>query len=167
MSSELFHLEKPAGEKDLDYADSPDSWISAMPNYDDEIEFDEDSPELDEEFFHNAVHRINGRIVPQRKSPTDPIDPEVQAFMKSITPLIQMEPDILGGMPVFKNTLVPVKRMFDYLLAGKPLGDFLADYPTVSNDTAIGVLENDATLFYEAISKALDSTATPSSSLSK
>ncbi|MYM92947.1 DUF433 domain-containing protein [Rugamonas sp. FT81W] len=83
--------------------------------------------------------------------------------MKSITPLVQMEPDILGGMPVFKGTLVPIKRMFDYLLAGKPMDDFLADYPTVSHDMATGVLENDATLFYEAISKAIDSAAMPSS----
>jgi len=39
--------------------------------------------------------------------------------MKSITPLVQMEPHILGEMPVFKDTLVPIKRMFDYLLAGR------------------------------------------------
>ncbi|MQA39369.1 DUF433 domain-containing protein [Rugamonas sp. FT29W] len=83
--------------------------------------------------------------------------------MKAITPLVQMEPDILGGMPVFKSTLVPIKRMFAYLLTGKPMADFLADYPSVSRDTAIGVLENDATLFYEAISKAIDSAAMPSS----
>ncbi|MBV6323615.1 DUF433 domain-containing protein [Duganella sp. HSC-15S17] len=134
-----------------------------MPNYDDEIEFDEDSPELDSEFFNNAVHRIHGRIVPPRKSPADPVDPEVLAYMKSITPLVQMEPEILGGMPVFKNTVVPIKRMFDYLLAGKPMDDFLADNPSVSRATAIGVLENDATLFYEAISKAMDSAAMPSS----
>ncbi|MQA19456.1 DUF433 domain-containing protein [Rugamonas sp. FT103W] len=83
--------------------------------------------------------------------------------MKSITPLVQMEPDILGGMPVFKNTLVPIKRMFDYLLADKPMDDFLADYPSVSRDMAVGVRDNATTLFYEAISKAIDSAAMPSS----
>lgn len=163
MSSELFHLEKPAGEKASDYLERPDSWINAMPNHDDEIEFDEDCPELNPQYFSDAVHRIHGRVVPPRRSPNDPIDPEVLAFMKSITPLVQMEPDILGGMPVFKGTLVPIKRMFDYLLAGKPMDDFLADYPSVSRDMATGVLENDATLFYEAISKAIDSAAMPSS----
>lgn len=81
--------------------------------------------------------------------------------MKSITPLVQMEPDILSGMPVFKDTLVPIKRMFDYLLAGKSIDEFLDEYPTVSRDTAAGVLHSDATLFYEAISKAIDSTAAP------
>ncbi|MYN15579.1 DUF433 domain-containing protein [Rugamonas sp. FT107W] len=79
------------------------------------------------------------------------------AFRKSITPLVQMEPDILGGMPVFKGTLAPIKRLFDYLLAGKPMDDFLADYPAVSRDMTTGVPENDATLLYEAISKAIDS----------
>ncbi|RFP19586.1 DUF433 domain-containing protein [Duganella sp. BJB475] len=83
--------------------------------------------------------------------------------MKSITPLVQMEPDVLGGIPVFKGTQVPIKRMFDYLLAGKPLDDFLADYPSVSLDMAIGVRDNATTLFYEDISKAMDSAAIPSS----
>jgi len=147
----------------MDYLERPDSWINAMPNHDDEIAFDEDCPELDPQYFIGAVHRIHGRIVPPRESPNDPIDPEVLAFRKSITPLVQMKPDILGGMPVFKGTLVPIKRMFDYLLAGKPMDDFLADYPAVSRDMATGVLENDATLFYEAISKAIDSAAMPSS----
>jgi uncharacterized protein (DUF433 family) len=74
-----------------------------------------------------------------------------------------MEPGILGGMPVFRGTLVPVKRMFDYLLAGKTIDDFLRDAPAVSRDTALTVLESDATLFYEDISKAIDSAAMPSS----
>ncbi|MTV36862.1 DUF433 domain-containing protein [Duganella radicis] len=66
-----------------------------------------------------------------------------------------MEPEILGGMPVFKDTLVPIKCMFDYLLARKSMSDFLRDYPSVPEATARAVLENDATLFYEEISKRL------------
>lgn len=77
--------------------------------------------------------------------------------------MVQMEPDILGGMPVFKDTLVPIKRMFDYLLARKTMDDFLRDNPTVSRDTATNVLESDATLFYEDISKAIESAATSTS----
>ena len=83
--------------------------------------------------------------------------------MKSITPWVQMEPEILGGMPVFRNTLVPIKHLFDYLLAGKTMDDFLKDFPTVSRETATTALESDATLFYESISKAMDSAAMPSS----
>ena len=140
-------------------SDEPASWIDVMPNHDDEIEIDEDGPEYDPHYFTEPVHRFKGRIIPPRKSPTDPHDPEVLAFMKSITPLVQMEPDVLDGMPVFKNTLVPIKRMFDYLLGGKTMDDFLMDFPTISRETATAVLESDATLFYEEISNAIDSVA--------
>ena len=139
--------------------DEPAGWIDVMPNHDDEIGNDEDCPEYDPRYFTEPVHRFKGRIIPPRKSPTDPYDPELLAFMKSITPLVQMEPDILGGMPVFKNTLVPIKRMFDYLLAGKTMDDFLGDFSAVSRDTTTAVLESDATLFYEEISNAIDSTS--------
>ena len=128
-----------------------------MPATEDELEYDEDSPPLDASFFTNGTFRINGRILPSRASPTDPHDPELLAFMNSRAPLVQMDPEILGGMPVFKDTLVPIKRMFDYLLAEKTMDEFLEDSPTVSRKTAIAVLENDATLFYEHISKAIDS----------
>lgn len=49
-----------------------------------------------------------------------------------------------------------IKRMFDYLLNGKQLSDFLRDYAGVPRDMATAVLESDATIFYEDISKALD-----------
>ncbi len=139
------------------------NWEEVMPTPEEDIEYDEDSPPLDSDFFTNGVFRINGRIIPPRASRTDPHDPELLAFMKSITPMVQMEPNILGGMPVFKNTLVPIKRMFDYLLAGKTMDDFLTDFPTVPRQTATTVLESDSTLFYEDISKAIDSAAMPSS----
>lgn len=163
MSSESSHLERQVGEKKLSYLEDASSWINVMPNHDDEIEIDEDCPEYDPRYFTEPVHKFKGRVIPPRKSPTDPFDPEVLAFMKSITPLVQMEPEILDGMPVFKGTLVPIKRMFDYLLADKPMDDFLADYPSVSRDMAVGVRDNATTLFYEDISKAIDSAAMPSS----
>lgn len=85
------------------------------------------------------------------------------AFMQSLTPEVQMDPAILDGTPVFTGTLVPIKRMFDYLLAGKTLDDFLQNYPSVPPDMAASARENEAILFYEAISKAIDSAAMPSS----
>ena len=127
-----------------------------MPYDDSDIEFDEDCPPLESGFYVNPVHRFRGRTLPTRNSPLDPIDPEYLEYIKSLSPLIQMEPELLGGMPVFKDTLVPVKRMFDYLLTGRTMNDFLRDYPAVSSDTATAVLENQATLFYEDISKALE-----------
>ena len=141
------------------FSEEPASWMDVMPHNYDDIDIDEDCPEYDPLYFTEPVHHFKGRIIPPRKSPKDPFDPEVLESMKSKTPLVQMEPGILGGMPVFKNTLVPIKRMFDYLLAGKTMNDFLRDFPAVSRDTATGVLENQLTLFYEEISNAIDSTA--------
>lgn len=83
--------------------------------------------------------------------------------MLSLTPEVQVDAAILGGMPVFANTRVPIKRMFDYLLAGRTVEDFLRDYPTVPSEIAFSARENEAILFYEEISKAMDSAAMPSS----
>jgi len=55
--------------------------------------------------------------------------------------LITVDPDILGGMPVFKGTRVPVKTLFEYLEANYTLGEFLECFPTVNRDLACQVLE--------------------------
>ena len=55
--------------------------------------------------------------------------------------LLQSSKDILGGTPVFSGTRVPAKTLIDYLEDGKPIGDFLEDFPSVSLSQAIGVLE--------------------------
>lgn len=54
--------------------------------------------------------------------------------------LITISPDILNGTPVFFNTRVPVKNLFDYLKAGDSLEDFLKDFPSVSKQQAIKAL---------------------------
>ena len=55
--------------------------------------------------------------------------------------LITVDPEILGGTPVFAGTRVPVKTLFDHLEAGESLEVFLSDFPSVSRDLAIAVLE--------------------------
>lgn len=55
--------------------------------------------------------------------------------------LIVSSPDILGGTPVFIGTRVPVKNLTDYLEAGDTLDEFLDDFPSVSREQAIAVLE--------------------------
>jgi uncharacterized protein (DUF433 family)/predicted nuclease of predicted toxin-antitoxin system len=60
--------------------------------------------------------------------------------------LIARSADVLGGTPVFTGTRVPVRTLLDYLEAGQPLDEFLSDFPTVSRDQAVGVLELAATL---------------------
>jgi len=57
-----------------------------------------------------------------------------------IQEIITIDNDILGGQPVFKGTRVPVESLFDHLEAGVPLDEFLDDFPTVSKEQAIALL---------------------------
>lgn len=54
--------------------------------------------------------------------------------------LITTDEQILGGIPVFTGTRVPVKNLFDYLAAGDSLEEFLDDFPGVTRDHALNVL---------------------------
>ena len=55
--------------------------------------------------------------------------------------LITCNKNILGGIPVFTGTRVPVKTLFDYLKTNHPLDDFLDDFPTVARGQAQQVIE--------------------------
>lgn len=55
--------------------------------------------------------------------------------------LITIDPDILGGTPVFKGTRVPVKTLFEYLEHDYSLEKFLECFPSVTRDLACQVLE--------------------------
>jgi uncharacterized protein (DUF433 family) len=59
----------------------------------------------------------------------------------STTDLITIDPDILGGAPVFKGTRVPVKTVFEYLERDYSLEEFLECFPSVSRQLALQVLE--------------------------
>ena len=54
---------------------------------------------------------------------------------------INIDPETMGGTPVFFGTRVPVQTLFDYMEGGDDLNEFLDDYPSVSKDIAIQVLE--------------------------
>jgi uncharacterized protein (DUF433 family) len=47
----------------------------------------------------------------------------------------------MSGTPCFVGTRVPVKSLLDYLEAGDTLEEFLAQFPTVTHDVAVNVLE--------------------------
>ena len=51
------------------------------------------------------------------------------------------DPEILGGVVVFKGTRVPLKNLIDYLEGGKPLGEFLRQFPSVTREMAVQALE--------------------------
>jgi uncharacterized protein (DUF433 family) len=56
-------------------------------------------------------------------------------------PLITSTAERLGGTPVFAETRVPVQALLDYLEGGDSLDDFLMDFPSVTREHAIAVLE--------------------------
>lgn len=60
--------------------------------------------------------------------------------MQSIRELITIDPEILGGQPVFKGTRVPIETLFDHLEEGVSLDEFLEDFDTVSREQAIAVM---------------------------
>lgn len=49
--------------------------------------------------------------------------------------------EILGGMPVFRGTRVPVKNLIDYLTTGETIDVFLDDFPTVTREQVIRFLQ--------------------------
>ena len=55
--------------------------------------------------------------------------------------LITIDPEIHSGTPVFRGTRVPIKTIFDHLEAGDSLEVFLDDFPSVSRELAVAVLE--------------------------
>ena len=55
---------------------------------------------------------------------------------------ITISPNIQSGEPVFTNTRVPVKNLFDYLKAGHSLNEFLEDFPSVTRIQAVKVIEH-------------------------
>jgi len=61
------------------------------------------------------------------------------------SPQIVTDPEILGGTPVFAGTRVPVRILFEHLEAGDPLEDFLKDFPSVSREQAVQLLEDACT----------------------
>jgi uncharacterized protein (DUF433 family) len=57
------------------------------------------------------------------------------------TSLVSGNPDIMSGALCFTGTPVPVKNLFDYLEGSSLLEDFLEDFPSVTRERAVAVLE--------------------------
>ena len=55
--------------------------------------------------------------------------------------VIQSDPDILGGTPVFIGTRVPFRNLIDYLERNHSLDEFLDAFPTVSREQVVAALE--------------------------
>jgi len=59
----------------------------------------------------------------------------------NIKDLIEVNPEKMSGVPVFAGTRVPIGHLFEYLEKGETLTEFLRQFPSVTHDQALGVLE--------------------------
>lgn len=57
------------------------------------------------------------------------------------TPHISRDPEIMSGALCFKGTRVPVQNLFDYLEGSSSLEEFLEDFPSVTREAAVAVIE--------------------------
>jgi uncharacterized protein (DUF433 family) len=55
--------------------------------------------------------------------------------------LVEVDPEKLSGTPVFMGTRVPINHLFECLEGGETLDEFLRQFPSVTRDQALGVLE--------------------------
>lgn len=54
---------------------------------------------------------------------------------------INIDPETMGGTPVFTGTRVPVQTLFDYIETGETLEEFLENFPSVKREYAKQVLQ--------------------------
>lgn len=54
---------------------------------------------------------------------------------------ISIDPEVMSGSPVFAGTRVLIQSFFDYIEGGETLTEFLDDFPSVSKEAALAVLE--------------------------
>ena len=59
----------------------------------------------------------------------------------NIKDLIEVNPAKMSGVPVFAGTRVPIGHLFEYLEKGETVTEFLRQFPSVTHEHALGVLE--------------------------
>jgi uncharacterized protein (DUF433 family) len=57
--------------------------------------------------------------------------------------VVSQDPEVLGGEPVFVETRVPVKGLFDHLEAGDSIEELLQGFPSVKREQVIALLEGE------------------------
>jgi len=75
---------------------------------------------------------------------------KISAYSMKVSDVIVVDKEILGGIPVFKGTRVPVKNLFDYLEAGDSLNDFLNDFDYIPREYCLTVLKTSEKLLLDA-----------------
>jgi uncharacterized protein (DUF433 family) len=54
---------------------------------------------------------------------------------------VSVHPEIQDGAPVFSGTRIRVETFFDYMRIGVSLNEFLAEFPSITRDQAVEVME--------------------------
>jgi uncharacterized protein (DUF433 family) len=62
-------------------------------------------------------------------------------YLHGMSKVFEIDSEILGGTPVFSGTRVPIESLFDHLEEGVSLHEFVDDFPTVTREQAVEVLE--------------------------
>ena len=65
--------------------------------------------------------------------------------------VVTKDRDVLGGVAVFMGTRVPFQCLLDSLEGGQSLDEFLDDFPTVSREAAVAVLEQAKALLVDQL----------------
>lgn len=61
--------------------------------------------------------------------------------MSTFSATVHSDPEILGGKPVFVGTRVPLRNLIDYLEGNHSVEEFLEDFPSVSREQVVAILE--------------------------
>lgn len=62
-------------------------------------------------------------------------------YNSAMNTVINRNPNILGGTPVFMGTRVPVESLFDYLRNGHTIDYFLEQFPSVRREQLEALLD--------------------------
>lgn len=55
--------------------------------------------------------------------------------------VVEVDPEKMSGTPVFAGTRVPIQNLFDCIESGETLDEFLDQFPTVTKEQALAVIE--------------------------
>ena len=71
----------------------------------------------------------------------NPMTRASEAIPASMEGVFHSKKGFVSGTPIFVGTRVPLKNLFDYLAGGHNLEEFLYDFPGVSREQAVSVLD--------------------------
>jgi uncharacterized protein (DUF433 family) len=87
---------------------------------------------LDECLPKDLKHEITGHQAAKEYAMLD---------TEAISQLINCDPEIMGGTPVFRGTRVPVYSLLAWLKGGYTIGEFLENFPTVERGQAEAIID--------------------------